>query len=95
MNDAVDDMVKDAVVSPSVSAVMTSAGTFGNDALVAPNDSMDNSGVMDMLARYLPIIANELAEGSRIEFNDDNLFKLVRRKNSEYMKMNGGMSALA
>ena len=95
VNGAVDDMVKDAMVNPSLNMLSNASNMLGVGSGAVPAATDDNSGVMDMLARYLPIIANELAEGSRIEFNDDNLFKLVRRKNSEYMKMNGGMSALA
>jgi hypothetical protein len=60
-----------------------------------PVSASDNSGVMELLTRFLPIIVDELASGNRIEFDDDNLFKLVRRKNNEFMKMNGGVSALA
>ena len=54
-----------------------------------------NSGLYELLAQYLPMILSEIANGSHIEFDDDSVFKLVRRKNNEYMKMNGGVSALA
>jgi hypothetical protein len=50
---------------------------------------------MELLTRFLPVIANELAEGTRIEVDDDRLFRVVRQKNNEYMRMNGGSSAFA
>ena len=95
MNGAVDDMVQDAMVSPSLSMLSTAPNMMGIGSGVVPAVAGDNSGVMELLTRFLPIIADELASGNRIEFDDDNLFKLVRRKNNEFMKMNGGVSALA
>jgi len=95
VNGAVDDMVQDAMVSPSLSMLSTAPNMMGIGSSAVPAMASDNSGVMELLTRFLPIIADELASGNRIEFDDDNLFKLVRRKNNEFMKMNGGMSALA
>ena len=95
VNGAVDDMVQDAMVSPSLSMLSTAPNMLGVGSGAVPVTTGDNSGVMELLTRFLPIIADELANGNRIEFDDDNLFKLVRRKNNEFMKMNGGMSALA
>ena len=95
VNGAVDDMVQDAMVSPSLSMLSTAPNMMGIGSGAVPAVAGDNSGVMELLTRFLPIIADELASGNRIEFDDDNLFKLVRRKNNEFMKMNGGMSALA
>lgn len=95
VNGAVNDMVQDAMVSPSLSMLSTAPNMLGVSSSAVPAMASDNSGVMELLTRFLPIIADELANGNRIEFDDDNLFKLVRRKNNEFMKMNGGMSALA
>lgn len=95
VNGAVDDMVQDAMVSPSLSMLSTAPNMMGIGSGAVPAVAGDNSGVMELLTRFLPIIADELASGNRIEFDDDNLFKLVRRKNNEFMKMNGGVSALA
>ena len=95
VNGAVDDMVQDAMVSPSLSMLSTAPNMMGIGSSAVPAVTGDNSGVMELLTRFLPIIADELASGNRIEFDDDNLFKLVRRKNNEFMKMNGGVSALA
>jgi hypothetical protein len=95
VNGAVDELVSDAMVSPSLSMLSTAPNMLGVGSGAIPVTTGDNSGVMELLARFLPIIADELASGNRIEFDDDNLFKLVRRKNNEYMKMNGGVSALA
>ena len=95
VNSAVDELVSDAMVSPSLSMLSTAPNMLGVGSGAIPVTTGDNSGVMELLTRFLPIIADELASGNRIEFDDDNLFKLVRRKNNEFMKMNGGMSALA
>lgn len=95
VNGAVDELVSDAMVSPSLSMLSTAPNMMAIGSGAVPAVASDNSGVMELLTRFLPIIADELASGNRIEFDDDNLFKLVRRKNNEYMKMNGGMSALA
>ena len=95
VNGAVDDMVQDAMVSPSLSMLSMAPNMMGIGSSAVPAMASDNSGVMELLTRFLPIIADELASGNRIEFDDDNLFKLIRRKNNEFMKMNGGMSALA
>lgn len=95
VNGAIDDMVQDAMVSPSLSMLSTAPNMMGIGSSAVPAMASDNNGVMELLTRFLPIIADELASGNRIEFDDDNLFKLVRRKNNEFMKMNGGMSALA
>ena len=92
---AIDDMVADTMVNPSLSMLSTAPNMMGVSSGAVPAVAGDNSGVMELLTRFLPILADELASGNRIEFDDDNLFKLVRRKNNEYMKMNGGMSALA
>ena len=92
---AIDDMVADTMVNPSLSMLSTAPNMMGVGSGAVPAVASDNSGVMELLTRFLPIIADELANGNRIEFDDDNLFKLVRRKNNEFMKMNGGMSALA
>ena len=95
VNGAVDDMVQDAMVSSSLSMLSMAPNMMGIGSSAVPAMASDNSGVMELLTRFLPIIADELASGNRIEFDDDNLFKLIRRKNNEFMKMNGGMSALA
>ena len=95
VNGAVDELVSDAMVSPSLSMLSTAPNMMGIGSNAVPAMASDNSGVMELLTRFLPIIADELASGNRIEFDDDNLFKLVRRKNNEFMKMNGGVSALA
>lgn len=96
VNGAIDDMVKDTMVNPSLDVLTSASNTLGADSAVVPMAGFgDDSGVMELLAKYLPMLVEGLAEGQRIEFDDDSVFKLVRRKNNEYMKMNGGISALA
>ena len=92
---AVDELVSDAMVSPSLSMLSTAPNMMGVGSGAVPVSASDNSGVMELLTRFLPVIANELAEGTKIEVDDDRLFRVVRQKNNEYMRMNGGVSALA
>ena len=88
----------DDVVADTMGAIPDMQNTLiGSTYQVGEVDSAqtNNSDIYSLLAQYLPQLLSEFANGSRIEFDDDNLFKLVRRKNNEFMKMNGGMSALA
>ena len=81
------------MVNPSLSMLTGNAPMLGTGSVI--NNTSSDSGTFDLLARYLPLLASELESGNRIEFDDDNLFKLVRRKNNEFMKMSGGVSAFA
>lgn len=92
---AVDELVSDAMVSPSLSMLNTAPNMMGVGSGAVPVSASDNSGVMELLTRFLPVIASELAEGTKIEVDDDRLFRVVRQKNNEYMRMNGGSSAFA
>lgn len=88
----------DDVVADTMGAIPDMQNTLiGSTYQVGEVDSAqtNNSDIYSLLAQYLPQLLSEFANGSRIEFDDDSVFKLVRRKNNEFMKMNGGMSALA
>lgn len=88
----------DDVVADTMGAIPDMQNTLiGSTYQVGEVDSAqtNNSDIYSLLAQYLPQLLSEFANGSRIEFDDDSVFKLVRRKNNEYMKMNGGVSALA
>ena len=93
VTNAMDDVVADTMgaIPDMQNTLMGSTYQVGE---VDPAQT-NNANMYDLLAQYLPALLAELANGSRIEFDDDNVFKLVRRKNNEYMKMNGGLSALA
>lgn len=91
--DSIDDMVNSTMGAlPDIQSVV--AGNYASNTAVS-TQSNGNADIYSLLAQYLPQLLSEFANGSRIEFDDDSVFKLVRRKNNEYMKMNGGLSALA
>lgn len=54
-----------------------------------------DSGLYDLLAQYLPYLAQENNVNVSLEGNADGLFNLVKRANNEYKKQNGGRSAFA
>ena len=93
VTNAMDDVVAETMgVIPDMQNTL-----IGSTYQVGEVDSAqtNNGDIYSLLAQYLPQLLSEFANGSRIEFDDDSVFKLVRRKNNEYMKMNGGVSALA
>lgn len=93
VTDSMNDLMSKTMVNPSLSMLSGNAPMLGAGSVI--NNTSSDSGIFDLLARYLPLLASELESGNRIEFDDDNLFKLVRRKNNEFMKMSGGVSAFA
>lgn len=93
VTDSMNDLMNETMVNPSLSMLSGNAPMLGAGSVI--NNASSDSGTFDLLARYLPLLASELESGNRIEFDDDNLFKLVRRKNNEFMKMSGGVSAFA
>lgn len=93
VTDSMNDLMSKTMVNPSLSMLSGNAPMLGAGSVI--NNTSSDSGTFDLLARYLPLLASELESGNRIEFDDDNLFKLVRRKNNEFMKMSGGVSAFA
>lgn len=54
-----------------------------------------DSGLYDLLAQYLPYLAQENNVNVSLEGNANGLFNLVKRANNEYKKQNGGRSAFA
>ena len=93
VTDSMNDLMSETMVNPSLSMLSGNTPMLGTGSVI--NNISSDSGTFDLLARYLPLLASELESGNRIEFDDDNLFKLVRRKNNEFMKMSGGVSAFA
>ena len=91
VTDSIDSMVTDAMgIAPEIQSIASSNYTVGEASTINTNGDM-----YGLLAQYLPMLLNELANGGRIEADPDGIFKIVRQKNNQYMKMNGGVSALA
>ena len=94
VTDAMDDITMSMMDTvPNLQGIATSSAY--NAGQTATSGYGQNGGMYELLAQYLPMILNELANGGRIETDPDGIFKIVRQKNNEYMKMNGGLSALA
>lgn len=55
----------------------------------------NDSGLYDLLAQYLPYLAQENSVNVSLEGNANGLFTLVKKANNEYKKQHGGQSAFA
>lgn len=93
VDEAVDDMVKSAMVNPNydliaqqATATMPSAGSV---------ISASNSDSVALLAEYLPMLLTAI-QNSKVTLEGDakEMFRMVRKENNEYRKANG-VSALA
>lgn len=95
VNEAVDEMVRDSVVNPQVDVLNSTANGV---SMAASSGVVANNGndVVGMLAEYLPLLLSAIENsGTVIEGDAQQMFRMVRKQNSEYMRANGGISAFA
>ena len=95
VNTAVDDMVKDAMISPSYDTVAQTADmlTPSVNSGVAVAGSNDNAA--RLLSEYLPMLLTAIENSSvTLEGDAKEMFRMVRKENNLYRKANG-ISALA
>ena len=93
VDEAVDDMVKSAMVNPNYDLIaQQTAATMPSAGSVVP---VSNNDSISLLAEYLPLLLTAI-ENSKVTLEGDakQMFRMVRNENNEYRKANG-VSALA
>jgi hypothetical protein len=92
VDEAVDDMVKSAMVNPDYNLIAQQASTMmpTTSGVVSAN----NSDSVALLTEYLPMLLTAI-QNSRVVLEGDakQMFRMVRNENNEYRKANG-VSAL-
>lgn len=91
VTDSIDNLVKDTMISPSVSMLSSGQGLY-NPTMSASTNNTNANGI---LAEYLPLILNAVREsGVTLEGDARQIFNVVRKENNQYRKSHGGVSAL-
>ena len=95
VNEAVDDMVKGAMVDPDFEMMTKTADAMTPSIASGVVMPGNNADVVQMLSEYLPMLLTAI-ENSGIELSPDahGIFNLVRNENNRYRKANG-VGALA
>lgn len=92
VDEAVDDMVKSAMVNPDYNLIAQQTSTMmpTTSGIVSAN----NSDSVALLTEYLPMLLTAI-QNSRVVLEGDakQMFRMVRNENNEYRKANG-VSAL-
>lgn len=90
---AIDDMVADTMVNPSLN-MLNSTPMLSGGAVVSPSGTNDSA--LETIAEYMPMLLKAIYE-SGVELNPDidGIFRTMRKKNNEYRKQNSGLSAFA
>ena len=95
VNEAVDDMVKGAMVDPDFEMMTKTADAMTPSIASGVILPGNNADVVQMLSEYLPMLLTAV-ENSGVELSADahGIFNLVRNENNRYRKANG-VGALA
>lgn len=95
VNEAVDDMVKGAMVDPDFEMMTKTADAMTPSIASGVILPGNNADVVQMLSEYLPMLLTAI-ENSGVELSPDahGIFNLVRNENNRYRKANG-VGALA
>lgn len=95
VNEAVDDMVKGAMVDPDFEMMTKTADAMTPSIASGVILPGNNADVVQMLSEYLPMLLTAI-ENSGVELSADahGIFNLVRNENNRYRKANG-VGALA
>jgi len=92
INNAIDDMVKDTMVSPNLDMVNGISDSYSN-AMITSTGNADNN-VLGIIAEYMPLILTAIHEsGCSIEPDPDGIFRVVRKMNNQHKRATG-VSAL-
>lgn len=92
INNAIDDMVKETMVSPNLDMVNGVSDSYSN-AMITSTGNADNN-VLGIIAEYMPLILTAIHEsGCSIEPDPDGIFRVVRKMNNQHKRATG-VSAL-
>lgn len=95
VNEAVDDMVKGAMVDPDFEMMTKTADAMTPSIASGVILPGNNADVVQMLSEYLPMLLTAIQNsGVTLEGDAKQMFRMIRNENNEYRKANG-VSALA
>ena len=96
VNGAIEGMVDDAVVNPNIGVLSQAANGMIGMAQNAAPVGQNNGSAVEVIAEYMPRLLEAIyASGVELSPDIDGMFRTIRKKNNEYRKANGGMSAFA
>ena len=95
VNAAVDDMVKDAMISPDYNTITQTADMLTPSVNSGVVTTGTNDSAIGLLSEYLPMLLAAIENSSvTLEGDAKEMFRMVRKENNSYRKANG-VSALA
>lgn len=96
VNGAIESMVDDAVVNPNIGVLSQAASGMIGMAQNAAPVGQNNGSAVEVIAEYMPRLLEAIyASGVELSPDIDGMFRTIRKKNNEFRKANGGMSAFA
>lgn len=89
VTDAVDDMVKGAMVDPEYE-IMTQTANSVNPAMASGVMTYRSEGTNGLLEEYLPLLLSAIQNsGVVLEGDAKDMFRIIRKENNQFIKANG------
>lgn len=89
VNEAVDDMVKDAIADPEYE-IMTNTANSVNPSMASGVMNYRSESTNSLLEEYLPLLLSAIKNsGFVLEGDAKDMFRMIRKENNQFIKANG------
>lgn len=89
VNEAVDDMVKDAIADPEYE-IMTNTANSVNPSMASGVMNYRSESTNSLLEEYLPLLLSAIQNsGVVLEGDAKDMFRMIRKENNQFIKANG------